>query len=146
MAITDSCAAGREMPRTKNQSKYIHSYTRRDSPTDRPTFENYNWKDKIVLYSSVKLTRVTNNKGNDTMFLIRNTALSISCITTKTRHRLSPLISSNRTKSSTTEHAYSTRTHSIEPDQRRSKTTVNRISTARLTIRKRKRGLLTNRP
>ena len=26
MAITDSCAAGREMPRTKNQSKNILSY------------------------------------------------------------------------------------------------------------------------
>ena len=145
MAIIDSCVRGRDPHAPRPNQTYIHD----NSPGHRvygQTFKNNNWKDKIVLYSSVKLTCVTNNKGNDTMFLIRNTALSISYITTKTRHRLSPLISSNRTKSSTTEHAYSTRTHSIEPDQRRSKTTVNRISTARLSIRKRKRGLLTNRP
>ena len=122
MAITDSCAAGREMPRTKNQSKYIHSYTRRDSPTDRPTFENNKWKDKIVLYSSVKLTCVTNNKGNDTIFLIRNTTLSISGITTKTRHRLSPLNSSNRilnrARPSTRTARVLTRSNPIEEDQR----------------------------
>ena len=145
MAITDSCAAGREMPRTKNQSKYIHSYTRKDSPTDRPTFENYNWKDKIVLYSSVKLTRVTNNKGNDTILLIRNTTLSISGITTKTRHRLSPLNSSNRKHDrARAQHAYSldqTRSKKIE-DHREQDKHVR----ARLSIRKRKRGLLTNRP
>ena len=31
MAITNSCATGRELPRTKNQSKYIHG----NSPGDR---------------------------------------------------------------------------------------------------------------
>ena len=41
MAITDSCAAGRVMPRTRNQSKYIHSYTLR-LRVYRQTFENYN--------------------------------------------------------------------------------------------------------
>ena len=35
MAITDSCAAGREMPRTKNQSKNILSYGLPVSTTDR---------------------------------------------------------------------------------------------------------------
>ena len=145
MAITDSCAAGREMPRTKNQSKYIHSYTRRDSPTDRPTFENYSSLDKIVVYSSVKLTRVTNNKGNDTIFLIRNTTLSISDITTKTRHRLSPLNSSNRKHDQArAQYAYSldrTRSKKIEDHREQDK-----YVRARLSIRKRKRGLLTNRP
>ena len=41
MAFTNSCAVGREMPRTKNQSKYIHgnspkesrSHTNNEDPT-----------------------------------------------------------------------------------------------------------------
>ena len=35
VAITNNCAAEREMPRTKNQSKYIHGNSSGDSLQDR---------------------------------------------------------------------------------------------------------------
>ena len=36
MITTNSCAGGRETPRTKNQLKYIHDDSLSDSPKDRP--------------------------------------------------------------------------------------------------------------
>ena len=36
MAITNSCAAGREMPYTSNNQSYIHDNSHGDNPKDRP--------------------------------------------------------------------------------------------------------------
>ena len=46
MAITDNCAAGREMPRTKNKSKYVHDNSLGDRVYGQTAREN-NWQNKM---------------------------------------------------------------------------------------------------
>ena len=67
MVITNSCAAGKEMQRTKNQSKYIHGYLPGDRIYRQTASHSKSWTanppNYQILYSGVCIVFVLNIKG-----------------------------------------------------------------------------------
>ena len=86
MVITNSCATGRKMPRTKNQSKYIHGnspgYSSKDRPRDIRNLGKLILPIMKLLYFGLSIASFVSNIRVPTQVLNQTTTILLISIVT----------------------------------------------------------------